>query len=109
MYKKTKYFRSLPKEGSHPISQRMQTHVVHKMTQYDCTSAKILKASLYFFSLKDCAFFEEFLETVITEEIYAFLEMNFVKIVAYVSELMLYSHVSFLQAEIGLFFCCCSF
>lgn len=59
----------------------MQTYVVRKMTQYDCTSVKILKASLYFFPPRTVLFFEEFLEIVMTEEIYAFLEMNFVKIV----------------------------
>lgn len=66
------------------------------MTQYDCTCVKILKASLSFSScLRTVCFLEEFLEIVITEEIYAFLEMNFIKIV-YMGGLCIRADVVFL-------------
>lgn len=59
----------------------MQTYGVSKMTLYDCTSVKSLKASLSNF-FGGLLFFKEFSSIVIPEQLHAFLDMIFaVKIV----------------------------
>lgn len=82
------------------------------MTQYDCTSVKTLKASLsfFFFSPRTVLFFEEFLQIVIPEEIYAFLDMNFAVKIVYMGGLRIRAAVVFpcffsLGRNRPLFFC----